>query len=160
VHVGNIYNYYRCLELDNYVAGLICFQGIPSKYMTLKQDLYSTNPQDDLAALRGRLGKRVDGTCEWILDRPEYRSWLSNPDIQLLRLVGEPGIGKSMISSFLVEELEKKCKETKTSSSLITSSTTKTRIAEQLRYFYEHFSCSYCDKDLTYFNSLVPTMNK
>jgi hypothetical protein len=141
------------------VAGLTCFQGIPSKYMTLKQDLYSTDPQDDLAAQRGRLGKRVDGTCEWILDRPEYRSWLSNPDIQLLRLVGEPGIGKSMISSFLVEELEKKCKETK---NVIFAYTFDNRDEdpEQLRHLYEHFSCSYCDKDLTYFNSLVPTMNK
>jgi ankyrin repeat protein len=80
--------------------------------MPLKRDLYSTNLPDDLAALRRRLGNRVKGTCEWILDCPEFQNWLQIPDTQLLRLVGEPGIGKSMISSFLVGELEKKCRET------------------------------------------------
>jgi ankyrin repeat domain-containing protein 50 len=100
------------LELNKCVVRLTCFSGIPSKYKALKQDLYSTNPPDDLAALQRRLGKRVEGTCEWILDRQEFCNWLSSPDIQLLRLVGEPGIGKSMISSYLVEELKRECQKT------------------------------------------------
>jgi NACHT domain len=73
--------------------------------------LYSTNPRDDLAALRRRLGERVGGTCEWILHRPEFREWLTSHSKAMLRLVGEPGIGKSMRSSFLVARLEKDCLE-------------------------------------------------
>ena len=42
----------------------------------------------------------------------EYTAWLVGDNPQLLRLVGAPGIGKTMISSFLVEELEKRAQKT------------------------------------------------
>jgi hypothetical protein len=44
-----------------------------------------------------RLGKRVIGTCEWLLKQQEY---------------GAPGIGKTTISSFMAGELERKEQET------------------------------------------------
>jgi hypothetical protein len=42
----------------------------------------------------------------------EYTAWLVGDNPQLLRLVGAPGIGKTMISSFLVDELEKRAQKT------------------------------------------------
>ena len=67
--------------------------------------MFLSNPQDDLAAIRSAKGDRVDGTCEWILTQDRYTSWLNEDSPQLLWLSGLPGIGKTMISSFLVEEL-------------------------------------------------------
>ena len=71
--------------------------------MTCLQSLFLSNPQDDLA--RSAKEGRVDGTCEWILIQDRYTSWLIEDSPQLLWLSGGPGIGKTMISSFLVEEL-------------------------------------------------------
>ena len=73
--------------------------------MDCLRSLFLSNPQDDLAAIRTAKGNRVDGTCEWILTQDSYTSWLIEDRLQLLWLSGAPGIGKTMISSFLVEEL-------------------------------------------------------
>ena len=67
--------------------------------------LFLTNPQDDLAAIRSAKGDRVDDTCDWVLTQHQYTSWLVEESPQLLWLSGAPGIGKTMIASFLVEEL-------------------------------------------------------
>lgn len=76
------------------------------------QSLFLTNPVDDLAAIRRNKGERVNGTCEWLLVHPTYANWVGAETSQLLRLIGGPGIGKTMISSFLVEELEQKATKT------------------------------------------------
>ena len=70
-----------------------------------------TNPLDDLAAIRRSTGERVKGTCEWLLVREEYTAWLVRNNLPLLQLVGAPGIGKTIISSFLIDELERKAQQ-------------------------------------------------
>ena len=67
--------------------------------------LFLSNPQDDLAEIRSAKGDRVPSTCEWILTQHQYTTWLIEDGPQLLWLSGGPGIGKTMISSLLVEEL-------------------------------------------------------
>ena len=79
--------------------------GIRDENLTCLQSLFLSNPQDDLAAIRNGKGKRTAGTCEWILTQDRYTSWLIGGSSQLLWLSGAPGIGKTMISSFLVEEI-------------------------------------------------------
>ena len=69
------------------------------------QSLFLSDPQDDLAAIRSAKGERVPGTCEWILTQDRYTAWLVEDGPRLLWLSGGPGIGKTMISSFLIEEL-------------------------------------------------------
>lgn len=71
-----------------------------------------TDPQNDLAILRRSKGAIVDGTCEWLLVHETYTAWLTGNGAPVLGLVGDPGIGKTMISSFLVDELEKKVQAT------------------------------------------------
>ena len=79
--------------------------GIPEKHLKCLKALFLTDPQDDLAAIHSAKGDKVDGTCEWILTQHQYTSWLVEGSPQLLWLSGAPGIGKTMISSFLVDEL-------------------------------------------------------
>ena len=49
--------------------------------------------------------KRYQGTCTWILTRPEYREWLAILGKgALLVIYGIPGAGKTILSSFLIEQ--------------------------------------------------------
>jgi ankyrin repeat protein len=69
--------------------------------------LFLTNPEVDRATLITAKGTRVSGTCEWIRKEPNYQQWLEG-SIPLLWICGGPGKGKTMLSVFLVEELEQK----------------------------------------------------
>ena len=51
---------------------------------------------------------RYNGTCQWIRDSPEYKNWLtavSRSQEALLWILGPPGAGKTILSSFIVEDL-------------------------------------------------------
>ncbi|PQE05819.1 hypothetical protein CJF31_00004572 [Rutstroemia sp. NJR-2017a BVV2] len=72
--------------------------------------LFLTDPLDDRAKLVQAKGLRVDGTCEWIQTNELYVSWLRS-DSQLLWLSGGPGKGKTMLSVFLAEQLERTAKD-------------------------------------------------
>ena len=65
-----------------------------------------TDPRHDRDNLIQRKGTRVDHTCTWITSNQFYKSWLDSCP-QLLWLSGGPGKGKTMISIFLAEHLER-----------------------------------------------------
>lgn len=68
--------------------------------------LFVSDPQKDLLKARNRARKgRAEGSCQWILDRPEYATWRDHATPQLLMVVGEAGIGKTAMATFLVERL-------------------------------------------------------
>ncbi|PCD22178.1 hypothetical protein AU210_015976 [Fusarium oxysporum f. sp. radicis-cucumerinum] len=75
---------------------------------TCLQEMRVTNPRDILSEIRSQKGKRIGHTCEWILKREEFSAWGANDNSQLLRLIGSPGIGKTMMSTFLIEALKGK----------------------------------------------------
>ncbi|OBT89651.1 hypothetical protein VE02_01795 [Pseudogymnoascus sp. 03VT05] len=61
---------------------------------------------------RASAGTRVEGTCQWILTNPEFSLWnLSNDDspvdtaLSLLWITGAPGTGKSILTTFVVDQL-------------------------------------------------------
>jgi Cdc6-like AAA superfamily ATPase len=68
--------------------------------------LFLTDPRDDREKLVHIKGPRVEGTCEWIKSNVLYDSWIHSHS-QLLWLSGGPGKGKTMLSVFLAEELER-----------------------------------------------------
>lgn len=72
--------------------------------------LFLTNPLDDRRKLMHEKGSRVDGTCEWIKTNELFESWLRSRS-QLLWISGGPGKGKTMMSIFLAEELERSVKK-------------------------------------------------
>ncbi len=79
-----------------------CLQAL---FQTLRVD-----PRDDRNNLIARKGSKTNGTCEWIRSNEIYKSWLQSRS-QLLWLSGGPGKGKTMLSIFLTEELERITKD-------------------------------------------------
>ncbi|KAK7427631.1 hypothetical protein QQZ08_005906 [Neonectria magnoliae] len=73
----------------------------------LLRELFITDPSEDLSKTQRIKGDRTKETCEWILERYEYTNWLRGRGLHLLWLVGPPGSGKTVISCFLVEKLQK-----------------------------------------------------
>ena len=72
--------------------------------------LFLTDPRDDRDSIIQLKGPRVEGTCEWIKTNELYNLWLHSRS-QLLWLSGGPGKGKTMLSIFLAEELERIAEE-------------------------------------------------
>ncbi|KAI9855703.1 MAG: hypothetical protein M1813_009665 [Trichoglossum hirsutum] len=52
-----------------------------------------------------RIPSRIDGTCMWFLQHEKYLGWLEKEETSLLWVSGDPGCGKTVLSSFLVDEL-------------------------------------------------------
>ncbi|EME76949.1 uncharacterized protein MYCFIDRAFT_180600 [Pseudocercospora fijiensis CIRAD86] len=78
----------------------------PESVQEILEALFVVDPQKDLLKAQSRARKgRAHGTCEWILERPEYVAWRDQANPQLLMVVGEPGIGKTAMATFLVERL-------------------------------------------------------
>lgn len=74
--------------------------------------LYSgvTEAQSDYDSTVTVAGSRIPGSCEWILKNEKYVACLAGNESRLLCLHGAPGIGKTMISLFLVDTLKKRAK--------------------------------------------------
>ena len=87
-----------------------------------------TDPRDDLDRIQRQKERRVEHTFKWLLKREEFSTWGARSESHLLRLVGSPGIGKTMMSIFLVNELERKVKRTPNTT-------------------FAYFFCDYKDKD-------------
>ncbi|MCJ1269162.1 hypothetical protein MMC22_009051 [Lobaria immixta] len=90
-------------------AGAMYFGSIENEAEACSRALFLTDPRDDREQLIQAKGSRVDGTCEWIKSNKLYDSWLHSHS-QLLWLSGGPGKGKTMLSIFLAEELERTVK--------------------------------------------------
>ncbi|KAL9029654.1 MAG: hypothetical protein Q9196_002137 [Gyalolechia fulgens] len=67
----------------------------------------SGNPEDDYEYFRSRW---MRGSCEWIFLRPVFLSWLEDCSdrSRILWVHGVPGCGKSILSSFVIEQLQEK----------------------------------------------------
>ncbi|KAF8533476.1 hypothetical protein BDD12DRAFT_760778, partial [Trichophaea hybrida] len=48
---------------------------------------------------------RHENTCTWILDDQRYKSWIEKDGQTILWISGDPGCGKSVLSSFLTKEI-------------------------------------------------------
>jgi ankyrin repeat protein len=52
---------------------------------------------------RGDISERTDGTCDWVLEDPQYTSWVAHGG--LLWIKGGPGTGKSTIMASLLDHV-------------------------------------------------------
>jgi polynucleotide 5'-kinase involved in rRNA processing len=78
-------------------------------------ELFLTDPEMDRASLVSVKGDRVSGTCEWIRRDDKYNCWRTG-DERLLWVSGGPGKGKTILSIFLTQDLEKEERNTQVSS--------------------------------------------
>ncbi|KAJ2979724.1 hypothetical protein NQ176_g3080 [Zarea fungicola] len=72
------------------------------------QQMRVRNPEYILADIERSRGKTVGHTCEWILTEAKFCAWSTNARNGFLRLIGSPGIGKTMLATFLVRVLKAK----------------------------------------------------
>jgi len=69
-------------------------------------------PIDYSSRQRDYIERRQEGTGQWLLDSPEFQTWLQT-DKQTLFCPGIPGAGKTILTSIVVEELTNRFGEDK-----------------------------------------------
>ncbi|KAJ5776456.1 uncharacterized protein N7511_001467 [Penicillium nucicola] len=68
--------------------------------------LLLTRPEVDRKSLIALKGRRVDGTCEWLIQHSHYQEWLADANHPLLWISGGPGKGKTMLAIYITEVLQ------------------------------------------------------
>jgi hypothetical protein len=82
------------------MEGMIAFQ-IDSNKAQLLQLLCTSDYEAD----RRRNPERESGTCEWIPQHQQYQVWEKEPTSAIIWLSGDPGCGKSVAASFLIDHI-------------------------------------------------------
>ena len=62
-------------------------------------------PVDPTVILKKNLARRSPGTCEWIFELSQYNDWLDSAEGRLLWISGEGGLGKSIVTSAVIDKL-------------------------------------------------------
>ncbi|MCJ1399212.1 hypothetical protein MMC11_002414 [Xylographa trunciseda] len=65
-------------------------------------NLYQSSPEQ----ARSGIALRTEGTCRWILEDSMYHDWLMPDTSKLLWISGDPGCGKSVLSTFIVDYIK------------------------------------------------------
>jgi hypothetical protein len=90
-----------------------------SRGSLLQEQIFLTDPDIDREHVKGMQGERVPSTCEWILEHEMYKAWRDVDGHPFSWISGGPGKGKTMMSLFLTENLEKGDNEVIFSSAII-----------------------------------------
>jgi len=59
----------------------------------------------DYQAILSQIPKRFPNTCSWILEADVFKRWARGEGSSVFWLRGYPGLGKSVIAKYLVEEV-------------------------------------------------------
>jgi protein SERAC1 len=80
-------------------------QSLPSQHRLLDQ-----LGESDHRLHKERNPSAFPGTCSWVLDHPDYRKWYEEPGAALMWFSANPGCGKSVMMSSLIDIYEKRAK--------------------------------------------------
>ncbi|CZR67837.1 uncharacterized protein PAC_17736 [Phialocephala subalpina] len=69
-----------------------------------KRNFLSVLRTTDFEFSKNKNPERSPGTCEWLLQHPEYQKWLKQASTPCLWLTADPGCGKSVLSRHLVDD--------------------------------------------------------
>ena len=69
-----------------------------------KRNFLSVLRTTDFEFSKNKNPERSPGTCEWLLQHPEYQKWLKQASTPCLWLTADPGCGKSVLSRYLVDD--------------------------------------------------------
>ena len=75
---------------------------VSKDYSKCMKALRPSNPD----ATRDEIPRWVSGTCTWLLDHPRYLEWINGSEKALLWVTGAPGSGKTVLSSFVIDQIE------------------------------------------------------
>lgn len=116
-HRSKLWHAYAAATAAAYAKEVLCFIPTISKTIPLATSSYAeaapildalllTRPEVDRKSLIALKGRRVDGTCEWLIQHPYYQDWLVDENLPLLWISGGPGKGKTMLAIYLTEVLQ------------------------------------------------------
>jgi hypothetical protein len=69
-----------------------------------KRNFLSVLRTTDFEFSKNKNPEKSPGTCEWLLQHPEYQKWLKQASTPCLWLTADPGCGKSVLSRYLVDD--------------------------------------------------------
>lgn len=69
-----------------------------------KSAIFIQLERPDVKQHKSRNPHPVPGTCKWLLDHLVYRDWLNQKESYLLWISADPGCGKSVIASYLIDK--------------------------------------------------------
>ncbi|KAL3483722.1 hypothetical protein BJX62DRAFT_249257 [Aspergillus germanicus] len=116
-HRSELWRAYAAAAAAAYAKEVLSFIPTVSKTITSPTDSYAeaapvldalllTRPGVDRKSLIALKGRRVDGTCEWLVQHPHYEEWLADGDHPVLWISGGPGKGKTMLAIYITEVLQ------------------------------------------------------
>ncbi|OAP56539.1 hypothetical protein AYL99_09718 [Fonsecaea erecta] len=116
-HGSEIWHAYAAAAAAAYAKEVLSFIPTVSKTIPLSTSSYAeaapvldalllTRPEVDRKSLVALKGRRVDGTCEWLIQHPHYQEWLADANHPLLWISGGPGKGKTMLAIYITEVLQ------------------------------------------------------
>ncbi|TFA99628.1 hypothetical protein CCMA1212_008587 [Trichoderma ghanense] len=116
-HSSNLWHGYAAAAAAAYAKEVLSFVPTVPKATPLATNTYAeaapvldalllTRPEVDRKALITLKGRRVDGTCEWLMRHPSYQGWLADTHRPLLWISGGPGKGKTMLAIYITEMLQ------------------------------------------------------
>ncbi|KAK4220598.1 NACHT domain-containing protein [Podospora fimiseda] len=70
------------------------------------QHLRLTNPRDDKSRIERTKGGLLQDSYRWVLDNHDFQQWRDHKESQLLWIKGDPGKGKTMLLSGIINELD------------------------------------------------------
>ncbi|KAI9042818.1 uncharacterized protein KD926_004883 [Aspergillus affinis] len=116
-HRSGLWHAYAAAAAAAYAKEVLSFIPTVSKTIPLATKSYVeaapvldalllTRPEVDRKSLIALKGRRVDGTCEWLIQHPHYQEWLADANHPLLWISGGPGKGKTMLAIYITEMLQ------------------------------------------------------
>ncbi|KAJ4124794.1 hypothetical protein NW765_014322 [Fusarium oxysporum] len=116
-HRSQLWHAYAAVTAAAYAKEVLSF--VPTVYKTkplvtssyteavpVLDALLLTRPEVDRKSLTALKGRRVDGTCEWLVKHPQFQEWLTDANCQVLWISGGPGKGKTMLAIYITEVLQ------------------------------------------------------
>ncbi|UKZ85974.1 uncharacterized protein TrAFT101_001813 [Trichoderma asperellum] len=116
-HSSKLWHAYAAAAAAAYAKEILSFIPTVPKTTPLSINTYAeaapvldalllTRPEVDRKSLIALKGRRVDGTCEWLIQHPSYQRWLADASLPLLWISGGPGKGKTMLAIYITEVLQ------------------------------------------------------
>jgi hypothetical protein len=69
------------------------------------QDLRITDPREDKKRIEDTKGGLLRDSYQWILEHPDFQQWRDDTQSRLLWIKGDPGKGKTMLISGILDEM-------------------------------------------------------